>query len=270
MNHQHVSLLDSQSAVVFLESNFDPGVSASWGSVPPCQVNKWDPREKHCFVTGGSSGAGFALAKLPSARNERQSPGHVLKAYSFAVNSEAGSAAALEAAYAPFNGRAPDAVFPCARSSRPGFFIEFGEESLRQGLELTYHAQAFTALASYSFASWVQYGVLIACISGCDKVHVGYAAYVSGKFALRGLAETLHSEFKLYGIDVHIAFPYTIYSKGYEEENRVKPAVTLKIEETDSGNAPELVAATILSDTLRSETSAVCCLIFPVHHLMRK
>ncbi|KAH9933625.1 oxidoreductase [Epithele typhae] len=234
-------------------------------------VNKWDPRGKHCFVTGGSSGAGFALAQLLVregahvsivARNqarldealaelekERQSPDQVLKAYPFAVNSEAGSAAALEAACESFKGRAPDAVFTCAGASRPGFFVELSEESLRQGLELTYYAQAFTALAATK--AMVRTGVkgkivFVSSVLGYFSI-VGYAAYASGKFALRGLAETLHSEFKLYGIDVHIAFPGTIYSKGYEEENRVKPAVTLKIEGTDSGNAPEVVAATILS-----------------------
>ena len=54
----------------------------------------------------------------------------------------------------------------------------------------------------------------------------------------------------LYGIDVHIAFPGTIYSPGYEEENKVKPKVTLKIEETDSGSTPEYVAESILKGLL--------------------
>ncbi|KAH9902466.1 hypothetical protein C8Q73DRAFT_661519 [Cubamyces lactineus] len=75
---------------------------------------------------------------------------------------------------------------------------------------------------------------------------VGYSPYSPGKFALRGLAETLHSELKLYGISVHIAFPATIYTPGYEEENKTKPKVTLKIEESDSGDSPEAVAAAIL------------------------
>ena len=64
-----------------------------------------------------------------------------------------------------------------------------------------------------------------------------------------GLAESLHSEFKLYGIDVHIAFPGTIYSKGYEEENACKPKVTLTIEATDGGSTPEFVASVILGGT---------------------
>lgn len=60
-----------------------------------------------------------------------------------------------------------------------------------------------------------------------------------------GLAEALQSELILYDIDVHIAFPGTIFSPGLEEENRVKPQVTLKIEESDDGAKPEVVAEAI-------------------------
>jgi short-subunit dehydrogenase len=61
-----------------------------------------------------------------------------------------------------------------------------------------------------------------------------------------GLAEALRSELILYEIDVHCFFPCTIYTPGYEEENKTKPKVTLKIEEADSGLTPEQVAAGIL------------------------
>ena len=58
----------------------------------------------------------------------------------------------------------------------------------------------------------------------------------------------------LYGIDVHIGFPCTIYSPGYEEENRLKPKITLKIEETDGGNVPEVTASVILNGTTTTRT----------------
>ena len=50
----------------------------------------------------------------------------------------------------------------------------------------------------------------------------------------------------LYGIDVHIGFPCTIYSPGYEEENRLKPKITLKIEESDVGAHPKAIASNLL------------------------
>jgi 3-dehydrosphinganine reductase len=45
---------------------------------------------------------------------------------------------------------------------------------------------------------------------------------------------------------VHIFFPGTIYSPGYVEENKTKPKITLKIEESDEGMQPDLVAEALL------------------------
>jgi 3-dehydrosphinganine reductase len=61
-----------------------------------------------------------------------------------------------------------------------------------------------------------------------------------------GLAETLRSELLLYSIDVHIMFPGTIHSPGLIEENKSKPKITLKIEESDEGLQPAAVAENLL------------------------
>ncbi|KZT74339.1 NAD(P)-binding protein [Daedalea quercina L-15889] len=227
---------------------------------------KWDPRGRHCYVTGGSSGLGLALAVLLTrkgahvsivARNEerlqkalealevvRQTPGQVLKHYSFAVDSEAGAAAAIEAASEAHGGRSPDAFFFCAGKSTPGFFVEQDEASMRKGMDETFWAQAPSALAaSKRMVSRHEKGklVFVSSVLGYFSI-VGYSPYSPGKFAIRGLAEALQSELILYDIDVHIAFPGTIFSPGLEQENRVKPKVTLKIEEADDGATPETVA----------------------------
>ncbi|KAI0719606.1 oxidoreductase [Cerioporus squamosus] len=233
-------------------------------------TRKWDPKGKHCFITGGSSGAGLALAvalakagahvsivarnqeRLQSALIEvekaRRSPAQVFRCYSFSVSTEDGSAAAIKAASEPFDGRSPDAFFLCAGASRPGFFIEQSEASLKQGMEQTYYAQAFTALAATK--TMVKQGIkgkVVFCSSILGYFSmVGYSTYSPGKFALRGLAETLQSEFMLYGIEVHLAMPGTMYTKGYEEENVGKPKITLKLEEADDGATPEYVADVIL------------------------
>jgi len=57
----------------------------------------------------------------------------------------------------------------------------------------------------------------------------------------------------LYGINVHICFPATIFSPGYEEENKTKPEVTLKIEEGDDGATPEHVAESLLQGVEKGE-----------------
>ncbi|KAI0654644.1 oxidoreductase [Cubamyces menziesii] len=236
---------------------------------------KWDPRGQHCFITGGSSGTGLALAVLLVqrgahvsivARNgerlakalemleqHRQTSNQILKAYSFAVDSESGSAAALNAASKLHEGRCPDALFLCAGASAPAFFVDQTEEALKAGMQMTYWAQAFTALAGTK--EMVKQGVkgrivFVSSVLAFFSI-VGYSPYSPGKFALRGLAETLHSELKLYGISIHIAFPATIYTPGYEEENKTKPKITLKIEESDGGDSPEAVATAILKGVQR-------------------
>ncbi|EIW57851.1 oxidoreductase [Trametes versicolor FP-101664 SS1] len=236
---------------------------------------KWDPRGRHCFVTGGSSGTGLALAVMLAqrgadvsivARNKerldkaleileaaRQTPKQILKAYSFAVDSEAGSLAAIKAASEPFEGRCPEAFFLVAGAARPSYFVEQDEELLRNGMQISYWAQACTALAgSKEMARQGVKGkiVFVSSVLAFFSI-VGYSTYSPGKFAIRGLAEALQSELKLYDIDVHISFPPTIYTSGYEEENKTKPAITLKIEETDSGLTPEQVAAGIFKGVQR-------------------
>ncbi|KAI0071744.1 oxidoreductase [Panus rudis PR-1116 ss-1] len=236
---------------------------------------KWDPKGKHCFITGGSAGTGLSLAILLTkkgadvsivARNKerldkalseleavRQSPSQKLHAYSFAVDNPEGAAASLEAAAATHDGKCPDALFLCAGASRPSFFVEETGEGLRKGMEMTYWSQAFSALAGVK--RMVKDGVkgkivFVSSVLGYFSI-VGYSTYSPGKFAIRGLAEALQSECMLYDIDIHAAFPGTIFSPGLEEEQKHKPKVTLKIEETDDGATPEVVAAGILKGVQR-------------------
>ena len=76
---------------------------------------------------------------------------------------------------------------------------------------------------------------------------IGYASYSPAKHALRGLADTLRSEFQLYNIDVQIFFPCTMFTPGYEEENKTKPRITLKLEEDDAGLTAEQAAQAMLT-----------------------
>ncbi|KAJ3487700.1 hypothetical protein NLI96_g3368 [Meripilus lineatus] len=230
----------------------------------------WNPRGRHCVVTGGSTGLGLSLAVLLTkkgadvsiiARNQerldialreleaaRQSPQQTLRAYSFNVDTAAGATTSLEAACSAHNGRAPDAVFLVAGGARPGFFVEQTEEMLKQQFDQNYWAQAWSAwAAAKKMAREKVRGKIVFVSSFLGYMSmVGYSPYAPGKFALRGLAETLQSELAMYGIDVHICFPGTIHSPGYEEENKVKPKVTLKIEETDGGAQPDDAAKGLL------------------------
>ena len=54
---------------------------------------------------------------------------------------------------------------------------------------------------------------------------------------------------------MHTYFPATILSPGLEEENKTKPAVTLKIEGDDEGLTPEACAECLIRGVERNEFS---------------
>ena len=56
---------------------------------------------------------------------------------------------------------------------------------------------------------------------------------------IAALADTLQSELMLYGISVHIFFPPTMFTPGYEEENKTKPQIVKDIEAADDGLTAE-------------------------------
>ncbi|KAF9001245.1 oxidoreductase [Hymenopellis radicata] len=236
---------------------------------------QWDPREKHCYVTGGTAGLGLSLAVLltqlganvsvigrnkerlaqavEKLENARENPAQKLHGYSYDMNDGTKSAEALEEACRIYDGRCPDAVFCCAGSSTPGFFVEQDEASMRKGMDQTYWVQTWTAMAaSKMMVKQNVQGKIIFVSSYLGYMSmIGYSTYAPGKHALRGLAETLRSELQLYDISVHIFFPGTIYSPGLEEENKTKPKITLKIEEDDTGMTPDQCAAGLLAGVRR-------------------
>ncbi|KAI8916905.1 hypothetical protein BC831DRAFT_485576 [Entophlyctis helioformis] len=79
---------------------------------------------------------------------------------------------------------------------------------------------------------------------------VGYSAYSASKFALRGLADGLRSEFLPLGVKVHAYFPGNIDSPGFAEENKTKPAVTVAIEGQDVPASARSVAQFLLAGVL--------------------
>lgn len=140
--------------------------------------------------------------------------------------------------------------------------MEASEEQILQGFDQAYWVQAWTAHVR-GFSSLLGF---LAILTNCSSLYnnvlqaamkvlactpnpgakivfvgstlsllsfVGFATYSPGKFALRGLAETLRSEGILYGIDVQIFFAPTMRSPGLENENRIKPAICAKFEEGD-------------------------------------
>ena len=85
----------------------------------------------------------------------------------------------------------------------------------------------------------------------------GYASYTPAKHAVKALADALRQELLLYDISVHVFMPCTMFTPGYEEENKTKPKITLKIEEADGGLTGEQAAAAMLNGRSRISVMGV-------------
>ncbi|KAG2087357.1 hypothetical protein BD769DRAFT_1366242 [Suillus cothurnatus] len=232
---------------------------------------KWSPKGLHVYITGGSQGLGLALAKLVARKGahvsivartqsklddalkeleaNRQSPDQVFKAFSFSLDTAEESAAALQAASDAHGGQVPDAVFACAGAAKPMYLIEMQPEDLSRGMANGYWIQAWTAFAAAKqMVRENKKGKIVLVSSTLGYMSfIGYSSYSPAKYALRGLADSLHSELMLYGIDTHIFFPPTMYTPGFEEENKTKPAITRAIESTDEGLTADQAAAGLLA-----------------------
>lgn len=232
---------------------------------------KWSPKGLHIYITGGSQGLGLSLAKLVARKGahvsivartqsklddalkeleaNRQSPDQVFKAFSFSLDTAEESAAALQAASDAHGGKVPDAVFACAGVAKPMYLLEMQPEDLSRGMTNGYWIQAWTAFAAAKkMVRENKKGKIVLVSSTLGYMSfIGYSSYSPAKHALRGLADSLHSELMLYGIDMHIFFPPTMYTPGFEEENKTKPAITRTIESADEGLTAEQAAAGLLS-----------------------
>ncbi|KAJ7510448.1 oxidoreductase [Mycena galericulata] len=238
----------------------------------------WNPDGLHVYVTGGSTGLGLSLALILAskgahvsivARNQekldsalkaiekcRQHPNQRMAAYSFSLNTAGESSAALEAVCKPYGGNSPDAVFACAGSSKPKFFMDMSEEDMEQGMVNGYWVQAWTAMAAAK--KMVRDGtkgkiVLVSSTLGYMSF-IGWASYSPAKHALKGLADTLQSEFMLYDIDIHIFFPPAMFTPGFDEENKTKPRIVREIESTDDGLTADAAAKALFQGIQNGHT----------------
>jgi 3-dehydrosphinganine reductase len=192
------------------------------------------------------------------------------------VSSEAENARILAEATAWNNGRMPEIVWAIAGSSTPGLFIETSTDTLRTQMELNYFAAAY--LAHKTLQAWFypstpysakdktfgseQPRQFIFTSSAVAFVGLaGYTPYAPAKAAIRSLADGLRSEVQLYNaarrsktstsgpqpapfdVSIHVIFPGTILSPGFENEEKTKHPATRELESSDPKQT-ELQAAT--------------------------
>lgn len=171
------------------------------------------------------------------------------------------------------NGSTPDVVLNCAGHCIPGFYTSSSIEILRDQMETVYWSSAYMSHAALQ--AWTKpvgkevqqryqdkprHLIFTSSVLAFLSV-AGYAPYNPAKAAMRALADTLNQEVQVYNgsrlhnepgpaaeIRIHAVYPMGILSPGFENEQKLKPALTQKLEEDDKPQQPDELAKIIISE----------------------
>lgn len=148
--------------------------------------------------------------------------------------------------------RAPDIVWCVAGMSTPMLFHdERVMPEMRREMDLNFfgaselaHAVLRVWWAPENKGAQPKHMVFTASVLALYAM-IGYSTYNPSKWALRGLADTLTQEALLYPdqpVKIHIVYPGTILSPGFEMEEKSKPEITMQLEKDDPKQTPDEVA----------------------------
>ncbi|KAG6664449.1 3-dehydrosphinganine reductase TSC10A-like isoform X1 [Carya illinoinensis] len=233
-------------------------------------------KNRHVFITGGSSGIGLALAHQAASEGARVS----ILARSLDKLEDAKQAIRLatgiDVAVFAADVRDYDAVTKAVEEAGPidvlivnqGVFVP--QELERQGLdEVKFMVDvnligAFNmikaALPAMKLNRSVRGPASIALMSSqAGQVGIyGYTAYSASKFGLRGLAEALQQEVIADDIHVSLIFPPDTDTPGLVEENKRRPQLTAIIAASSGAMKADEVAMKALSG-IKSGSFIVPC-----------
>ncbi|OQR90989.1 3-ketodihydrosphingosine reductase [Achlya hypogyna] len=225
---------------------------------------------KHVFITGGSTGLGLATAKkyaqagakvtiiarsldaLQKAKDEIQARIPAVAAHPVFIQScDVTNFEGVQKAVADankFHDRVTDHVVCCAGTAMPGYFLEQDISIFRKEMDLNYFGVVHATKAALpAMVARNEGGTFVYVSSGCGLISfIGYSQYCPTKYAIRGFADALRNELKLYNMKVHIFYPGNIDSPGYVQENKAKPAECKEIEGSADLTKPEQVAQSMI------------------------
>ncbi|KAF7547160.1 hypothetical protein G7046_g9087 [Stylonectria norvegica] len=236
--------------------------------------NKLPVEGKTVLITGASEGMGLSVAKKLAAKGANvlivaRSVGKLEAAVqeikasakdpasqrfhyiSADVSAPSYAGAVIAEAIRWNGGRSPDIVWCIAGSSTPELFLDQDMSSLRHQMDVNFYGTA--EMSHAILREWLapeapveqqpRHLIMTSSVIAFYAIP-GYSSYAPGKWAMRGLANTLSEEVMLYpqNVKVHIVYPGTILTAGYDKENITKPAITTIIEEQDPKQTPDVVA----------------------------
>ncbi|BAT96623.1 hypothetical protein VIGAN_08359200 [Vigna angularis var. angularis] len=232
-------------------------------------------KNRHVFITGGSSGIGLSLAHRAAAEGARVS----ILARSLGKLEEARNAIRLatgiEVALFAADVRDFEAVKRAVDEAGPidvlllnhGVFVALELEKMELSeIKFTMDVNLMGTLNLIKAALPAMKNrkdplpasiALVSSQAGQAGIY-GYVAYSASKFGLRGLAEALQQEVIADNIHVSLIFPPDTDTPGLAEENRRKPELTKIIAASSGCMTAEKVAQKAL-DGIKSGSFIVSC-----------
>ncbi|PRQ24480.1 putative 3-dehydrosphinganine reductase [Rosa chinensis] len=232
-------------------------------------------KNRHIFITGGSSGIGLALAHLAASEGAKVSilalPDDKLEEAKNYIQLSSGIDIAVFAA----DVRDYDAISKVVEVAGPidvlivnqGVFV--AKELEKQGLDEVRFMVDVNLMGSFNMIKAALPGMkdrkdrgpgsiaLMSSQAGQVGIY-GYTAYSASKFGLRGLAEALQQEVIVDDIHVSLIFPPATDTPGLTKETKTRPQLTSTIVETSGIMKAEEVAKKAL-DGIKSASFIVPC-----------
>lgn len=149
-----------------------------------------------------------------------------------------------------------------AGAAYPSFFLESSTELMRKQMDVNFWT--CVDISKAILKDWLapsspskgqeRHLIFTSSVAAFFPV-TGYAPYAPGKAAIKSLSDSLVQEVLLYdeSVKIHTVFPGNISSPGFETENKTKPDITHILEEADTVQTPEAVAANSIAGLQRGE-----------------
>lgn len=222
---------------------------------------------RHCLITGGSSGIGFALARLLLAQGNKVSlvarDWQKLEAAKHNLALQADDAQRIHIASADVVDEASlrDAFSACEEAFgpvetviasagivTPQLFAEQDAAQFNRQVAVNLIGVANTMRLALPTMRAAGRGRVLIIASGAGLVSIpGYSAYCASKAALRSFATSLRLEYKGEGIEVCSCFPPDTITPQLMEELTVRPVEARRFIGQHEPWAVDLVAKRILS-----------------------
>jgi 3-dehydrosphinganine reductase len=220
----------------------------------------------HCLITGGSSGIGLACARrfvergynislmarrqdvLEQARTQllalRVSPKQKVLCLSADVGKQSEVEQALASAVADLG--PPSIVMSSAGVVQPGTVQDLPVSTFEQAMQINYLGTVYLIKALLPYIDQRACHIVMVA-SGAGLIGLfGYSSYSPSKFALRGLAESLHAELRHTAIRLSIVYPPDTDTPQLHQENLSKPPETRMMTEAAGIWSADAVAGKIL------------------------